>query len=158
MFPNQGSWNPCGFCTSLWEFSPFRMRLGTSSEPHHTHLRKRGGCPWCLEPVAPGFPSENGCVCGFKFLGLSSLVVGFIGTTPKSEVFKRDSDGWAFLQKSVMRITVKDYSSCFCPFPFTLFLFTVLNAIAEHFVSCLNQHNFHCIEKLVSSAHISLLF
>lgn len=100
--------------------------LGTSSEPLHAHLRERGGSHWCLEPVAPGFPSENESVCGFerwKFLGLSSLWVGFIRASPKSKVFKRDSDGWAFLQKSVMRITVKDDSSCFCPFPFTLFLY-----------------------------------
>lgn len=62
--------------------------LGTS-ESHHAHLRRRGRSHWCLEPVAPGFPSENGGVCGlkgWKFLGLS-LWRDFIRASPKSEVF-----------------------------------------------------------------------
>lgn len=95
--------------------------LGTFSEPLHAYLRKRG-IPLKLGACCSRIPSENGGVCRFKrwkFLGLSSLWVGFIKATPKSEVFKRDSDGWAFLQKSMMRITVKDQSSHFCPFPFT---------------------------------------
>lgn len=122
MFPNQESWNPCEFCASLWQFSPFRMRLGDFFWAPPCLSEEKRWIPLKLGACCSRIPSENGGVCRFKrwkFLGLSSLWVGFIKATPKSEVFKRDSDGWAFLQKSMMRITVKDQSSHFCPFPFT---------------------------------------
>lgn len=158
MFPNQGCWNPCEFCASFQEFSPFRRRPG---ELLWAHLRNQMD-QWIHPCDAWSLLLQDFCLRmgewgfkGWEFLGLPSSC----GWVSLEQVLndKRDSDGWAFLVKSEVRRTVQDDPSCFCPFPSPYSSFLCLMPL-QSILFCLNQYNFHCIEKLVSSALISILF
>lgn len=124
-----------------------------------------GGSHWCLEHVAPGFPPSRsgGATVDLREESLRAALLWWGGFLRVSPIFCLNSlkaalavelfckNLWWVLQWYLIQTD-------FIHFPLLYSSVLCSNAIAEHFVFCLNQYDFHCIEKLSSSALIIFCF